>query len=252
MHVVVDVEHHDPVPAGLVPEHLRVAVAAVDVADDRVAVVGAPGAPPVGAVDDADVHRPAVRQPVGAAVGGVEDHHRRAAGAAQAGRVVVVDHARAGHGHAPLVGPERVGKLLPRHQVAADRVAPAPVAVGVAGRDVARHVLVVQVPLPVEPDQAVGVRGRAAARRVVEQRPAGLPVQVVAADHPVADAHGRQQIGGRRRARGVELLDAQCEVHALPGRQVDRDPEVRIVVRQAHGVGRDRPTSAGDLYLPKG
>ena len=195
-----DVQRHDPLPGRRVPIDLRVAVAAGDLRDDRIAgELGVAAA--VGAGGDA-LHG-------GTARGRVDEHLRGLAVAAQAAGVLPVDHRRAAEHRPQGVRRQGVADLLPVHQVAADGVAP----VHVAPIPAVRVVLVEEMILAAVEDQPVGIVVPAAPRGEVELRPQRLAIEIRGALDLVGLVD-RSERGGAFR----QLVDLQRDRLAAPRR----------------------------------
>ena len=102
--VVIEVQHHHPAAARLVPEYARVAIEAGNVRQHRIVGMLAPGTAAVVAVRQTLRERPLLVG--GAAVGGIQRHQRRIVTALQAAGVVPVDDRRPGVHGAVFIGYE--------------------------------------------------------------------------------------------------------------------------------------------------
>ncbi len=227
--VVRDDRRHDPVAAGLVPEHLGVAEArrlGLEREDRLAAVVLLPGAALVERVRERLRLRPRLVAGPLAVDARVERDERGVAGLAEAARVLLVHDDRPGEDlrvRGRLHGERLLGPL---HEVGARRVAPghvAPVAP-------VRVVLVVEVVGPVVEDEPVGVVHPVLGRRVVRGRPPLLG--------PVPHVRASGALGARR--RGVDR--ARPVARARGEREEHRDRGGR---RGGAGAGRSRRTPRG-------
>ena len=162
---------HDPAAAGGVPEDVGVAEVRHFQVEDGICGEFGPGAAPVVAPGEVL----GLQCGAGAGFGRVPcvdgDETGLAIGA-EAARVVLIHNGRAGEDHDSVFLRKGDGEFLPVEQIGADGVAPAHVAPGVA----LGIVLVKEVVLAVEPDEAVRVIGPVGLRGEVELRAEGLVV----------------------------------------------------------------------------
>ena len=248
------VEHHHPALRGLVPQHLRIAVARRDLADGGVGGVFRERAA-VGAVGDA-LHGRVAR-------GCVEEHERRVVGGAEAARVGMVHHRAAAEHRPEVVGEEHVAEFLPVDEIAAHGMAPVHVAPGPA----VGIVLEEEVPFALVEHAAVGVVVPAAAGREVKLPAERLAIEVVA---PL-DRVGLLDRGERLRILR-QFVHGKRDGLALPRARLHDGPPVGLGVgqfdrvfhrraaldRRGHGplgravLDRDREEAFFDANLPRG
>lgn len=212
------IQDHYPMAAGRIPKYFRVArILAVPYllgVYHRIAGVFGERAAVVEAVCDT-LHLPA------GARRGVGGYHRGRLPAVEPGAVFAVDYRRTREHRSQAVGIERVGQLLPVHQVAAHGVAPVhvlPLAfIGV--------VLVEEVVFVIVVNQPVGVVDPSPARCEVELRPVFLAVERVFSGDPVVLVNPLQP------ARIAVVTD--CELLPAERRDIPEDPVVGLVRGQS-------------------